>query len=87
MQQALPIVIVFLVPMVLLGGLFTPVENMPEWIQTLTWIDPLRFGLVAVRRIYLAGISWSDVALTLWPAAAVACVTLPAAYIFCTRRL
>ncbi len=87
MQQALLIVIVFLVPMVLLGGLFTPVENMPEWIQTLTWIDPLRFGLVAVRRIYLGGISWSDVALTLWPAAAVACVTLPAAYIFCTRRL
>lgn len=87
MQQALLIVIVFLVPMVLLGGLFTPVENMPNWVQALTWIDPLRFGLVAVRRIYLAGLSWSDVALTMWPAAATACVTLPAAYVFCTRRL
>ncbi len=87
MQQALLIVIVFLVPMVLLGGLFTPVENMPDWVQALTWIDPLRFGLVAVRRIYLAGATWMDVARTMWPAAAAACVTLPAAYVFCTRRL
>ncbi len=87
MQQALIVVMVFLVPMVLLGGLFTPVENMPDWVQALTWFDPLRFGLVAIRRIYLAGISWSDVALTMWPAAAAACITLPAAYIFCTRRL
>ncbi len=87
MQQALLVVIVFLVPMVLLGGLFTPVENMPDWVQALTWIDPLRFSLVAVRRIYLAGATWTDIAEIIWPVAAVAGVTLPAAYAFCTRRL
>ncbi len=87
MQQALLVVIVFLVPMVLLGGLFTPVENMPDWVQALTWIDPLRFSLVAVRRIYLAGATWTDIAEIIWPVATVAGVTLPAAYAFCTRRL
>lgn len=87
MQQALLVVLVFLVPMVLLGGLFTPVENMPDWVQAITWIDPLRFSLVAVRRIYLAGATWTDIAAMIWPAAVVALVTLPAAYAFCTRRL
>ena len=87
MQQALLMVIVFLVPMVLLGGLFTPVENMPDWIQALTWADPLRFGLVAIRRTYLAGAGWADIAQALWPAALMACAALPAAYWFCRRRL
>lgn len=54
MQQGLLIAFVTLVPMVLLSGLFTPVDNMPDWIQTITWADPLRFALLSVRRIYLA---------------------------------
>ena len=87
MQQALLWVIVFLVPMVLLGGLFTPVENMPNWVRVLTWLDPLRFGLEAVRRTYLAGAGWDDIVRSMWPAALMACVTLPAAYGFCRRRL
>ena len=87
MQQALLMVIVFLVPMVLLGGLFTPVENMPDWIQALTWADPLRFGLVAIRRTYLTGAGWADIAQALWLAALMACAALPAAYWFCRRRL
>ncbi len=87
MQQSLLLVIVFLVPMVLLGGLFTPVENMPDWIQALTWFDPLRFGLQTIRRTYLAGAGWSDIIESLWPVVAMACVTLPAAYGFCRRRL
>lgn len=87
MQQALLWVIVFLVPMVLLGGLFTPVDNMPDWVQKLTWIDPLRFGLLAIRRTYLAGAGWSEIFAALWPAGVMACVTLPAAYWFCGRRL
>ena len=61
MQQGLLIVFVFLVPMVLLSGLFAPVENMPEWIQVLTYADPLRFTLAAVRQIYLAGASFLTV--------------------------
>lgn len=87
MQQALLLVIVCLVPMVLLGGLFTPVENMPDAVQVLTWIDPLRFGLVAIRRVYLAGAGWAEVLRSVWPVALVACVSLPVAHWFCGRRL
>ena len=77
MQQGLLIAFVTLVPMVLLSGLFTPVDNMPDWIQAITWADPLRFALLSVRRIYLADASWAHIAYTMIPTAAVAAVSLP----------
>ena len=87
MQQALVLVFVFLVPMVLLSGLFTPVENMPLWVQALTWFDPLRFALLAVRRVYLADAGWLDIAVTMWPAVVMAAVSLPVAYYYFKKRL
>lgn len=87
MQQGLLIVFVFLVPMVLLSGLFAPVENMPEWIQVLTYADPLRFTLAAVRQIYLAGASFLTVLPTMIPVLVMSAVTLPAAYYFFKKRL
>lgn len=87
MQQGLLIAFVILVPMVLLSGLFSPVANMPEVIRLLTWADPLRFALVAVRRVYLADADWSNVILTMLPAAATAAVSLPLAYHYFKKRL
>lgn len=87
MQQGLLIAFVTLVPMVLLSGLFSPVDNMPDWIQALTWCDPLRFALLSVRRIYLADASWGHIARTMIPTAVVALVSLPLAYHFFKKRL
>lgn len=87
MQQALLIAFVLLVPMVLLGGLFTPVANMPEWLQLLTYADPLRFALAAVRRIYLADAGYEEIFLTMWPAIVVAAVTLPLARYYFGKRI
>ena len=87
MQQGLLIAFVMLVPMVLLSGLFTPVDNMPAWVQAITWADPLRFALLSVRRIYLADASWLHIAQTMIPTAAVAAVTLPFAYHYFKKRL
>lgn len=87
MQQGLLIAFVALVPMVLLSGLFSPVDNMPDWIQAITWADPLRFALLSVRRIYLADASWIHIAKTMIPTAAVAAVSLPLAYHYFKKRL
>ena len=87
MQQSLLWALALLVPMVLLSGLFTPVENMPQWVQVLTWFDPLRYGLLAMRRTYLAGISPAEIIIESWPAIAFACVALPAAYRNFKRRI
>ena len=79
MQQVLVYVLVFLMPMILLSGIATPVDNMPEFLQLLTYMDPMRFAADAVRRIYTEGAGLGEVAWDFVPMLAVAAVTLPVA--------
>ena len=53
----------FLVPMVYLSGFIFPIENMPQVIQWVTTIIPLRYFLVIVRGVFLKGIGLD----VLWP--------------------
>jgi ABC-2 type transport system permease protein len=48
----------FLMPMIYLSGFMTPIENMPEPIQWITYIIPLRYFLVIVRGIFLKGVGF-----------------------------
>lgn len=86
MQQAMFSAFVLLMPMMLLSGLATPVANMPAWLQLATYVNPLRFGIDYVRRVYLEGVGldvlWPD----LVPMLAMAAITLPlAAWLFRNR--
>ena len=83
MQQALVYTFVLIMPLILLSGLATPIANMPEALQLLTWINPLRFMLDCVRRIYLEGAVMADLVVNCVPMAVVAALTLPlAAWLF-----
>ena len=55
----------FLTPMIYLSGFIFPIENMPAWIQPLTYLIPLRYFLVIVRGIFLKGTGLE----TFWPQA------------------
>jgi ABC-2 type transport system permease protein len=55
----------FLTPMIYLSGFIFPIENMPEIIQRVTYLIPLRYFLVIVRGIFLKGIGLD----LLWPQA------------------
>ncbi len=79
MQQVLVYVLVFLMPMVLLSGIATPVANMPEALQIITYIDPMRFALDAIRRIYAEGAGFMEIWPDFVPMLAIAAVTLPLA--------
>ncbi|ORU00638.1 ABC transport system, permease component YbhR [Anaerovibrio sp. JC8] len=79
MQQVMVYCFVLLMPMVLLSGLATPVNNMPELLQLVTYADPMRFALDAVRRIYLEGAGFLDVWPDYIPMLVVACITMPLA--------
>jgi ABC-2 type transport system permease protein len=46
----------FLLPMVFLSGFVFPIENMPAWIQPVTYLIPLRYFLVIVRDIFMKGV-------------------------------
>ncbi len=88
MQQVMVYALVLILPMVLLSGFTTPVSNMPEVLQLLTYIDPLRFALECVRRIYLEGATLGEVAWNFIPMLAVAGITLPlAAWLFRNKLL
>ena len=83
MQQAMLYSFLIILPLTLLSGLLTPVRNMPEVLQLVTYLNPLRFAIDLVRRVYLEGAGLADVATDFIPMLAVGCVTLPlAAWLF-----
>jgi ABC-2 type transport system permease protein len=55
----------FLMPMIFLSGFIFPIENMPAWIQPVTYLIPLRYFLVILRGIFLKGVGLD----VLWPQA------------------
>jgi ABC-2 type transport system permease protein len=52
-QQAMLMAFFFLMPLVILSGFAFPIRNMPESVQWLTWLDPLRYFLVVIRDSFL----------------------------------
>jgi ABC-2 type transport system permease protein len=58
-QQAILGAFMFLVPAVILSGFSTPIANMPEVLQYLTLLDPLRYFLFIVRGVFLEGVSYA----------------------------
>ncbi len=54
-QQAMLTAFFFLIPMVILSGFAFPIRNMPDWIQMVTYLDPLRYYLVVIRDLFLKG--------------------------------
>ncbi len=54
-QQAILAGFFFLMPAILLSGFMSPVENMPGWIQPLTWVNPVRYFVEILRAALLKG--------------------------------
>ncbi|MGE4560841.1 MAG: ABC transporter permease, partial [Desulfobulbus sp.] len=76
LQQALLGSFLFIVPAVILSGFATPIANMPEFMQALTYLDPMRYFLTIVRRVFLEGAGIEYFIHALWPMSIIAVVTL-----------
>lgn len=86
-QQAILGAFLFLVPAMLLSGFATPIENMPDWLQPATAVNPLRYFLVIVKGVFLKDLPLSEVVRNTVPLALIAMVTLSAAAWLFRRRL
>ena len=75
-QQALLGAFLFLVPAVILSGFATPIANMPEVVQWLSYLDPLRYFLIIVRGVFLQGDSYALLLHQYWPMAIIGGVSL-----------
>ena len=86
-QQAILGAFLVMVPATLLSGFATPIENMPDWLQPVTLINPLRYFLVIVRGVFLKGLPFGELVANTAPLLAIAIVTLSAAAWLFRRRM
>ncbi|MBQ7674032.1 MAG: ABC transporter permease [Alphaproteobacteria bacterium] len=75
-QQAVFGIIAFLMPAVLLSGFISPIEDMPKFLQYLTYANPIRFFMSLAREICLKGISTIDLFINSVPLIFISVVTL-----------
>ncbi|MEO5338008.1 MAG: ABC transporter permease, partial [Magnetospirillum sp. WYHS-4] len=86
-QQAILGAFLFMVPSVILSGFATPIENMPDWVQAITLVNPIRYFLVILHGIFLKDMSGVLVFEQLWPMALIGAFTLAGSTWLFRRRL
>lgn len=62
-QQAMFVIWFFSMIFMLMSGIFTPIESMPDWARVITYANPLRYFADAMRAIFLKGCTLADT----WP--------------------
>jgi ABC-2 type transport system permease protein len=68
-QQGLLGAFLFMVPAVILSGFATPIANMPAAILLITYVDPLRYFLIILRKLFLEGAPAATLLHQFWPMA------------------
>ena len=55
-QQGFQMVMQLLIfPLIFLSGVFFPVDNVPPWLQVIAKLNPLTYGVDAIRQLFLGG--------------------------------
>jgi ABC-2 type transport system permease protein len=62
-QQVLFMLWFLLIFFLFLSGFFLALENMPDWVQKVTYVNPLRYFMFIVREMFLKGSGFAE----LWP--------------------
>lgn len=60
-QQAMFIAFFFLMIFILMGGLFTPIDSMPDWAKVITKFNPVSYLIDVMRMIILKGSGIKDI--------------------------
>jgi len=59
-QQAILGSFFFILPAILLSGFMSPIENMPQWLQWLSGVNPVRYYVQILRAVLLKGAQFTD---------------------------
>lgn len=60
-QQAMLIMFFFVMIFVLMGGLFTPIDSMPDWAKTVSKFNPISYFIDVMRMVVIKGSGFRDV--------------------------
>jgi len=86
-QQALLGTFFTSIPLVLTSGFFTPVENMPEWLQAAAQVNPVKHYIDIVRGCFFKGQNLAELWGFIWPLIVISAVTLAAATVIVRRNI
>ena len=86
-QQAMLGTFVFMMPSILFSGFATPIENMPAWLQPVTYTIPLTYMLVISKGLFLKAMPATIVFENMWPMVIIGIFTISGAGWFFRRRL
>jgi ABC-2 type transport system permease protein len=65
-QQAMLVSFFFMVIFILMSGLFTSIESMPEWAQWLDKLNPIAYFIKIMRMIMLKGSGFNEIKIPLY---------------------
>lgn len=65
-QQAMLVSFFFMVVFILMSGLFTSIESMPDWAQKIDRLNPLMYFIRIMRMVLLKGSAYSDISRDLY---------------------
>lgn len=60
-QQAMLIMFFFIMIFVLMGGLFTSIDSMPEWAKTVSKFNPVSYFIDVMRMVIIKGSTFQDI--------------------------
>jgi ABC-2 type transport system permease protein len=86
-QQAMLGTMLVMLPAFVMSGYTSPIENMPGWLQPVTYLNPLRYIMIIAKGIFLKDLPAATVFANIWPMALIAAVTLSFSTLFFRRRL
>lgn len=78
-QQAILGAFIFMVPAMVLSGFITPIDNMPDWLQPITYANPIRYFLVIVKGSFLKDLPADAIIANTVPMVLIGVVTMAAA--------
>ncbi len=87
MQQAMLYAFLLVMPFAILSGLTTPFTSMPDILQSMMIINPLRYALDLTKRVYLEDAGFVQLIPDFLPLAVIGVLTLAGAAWLFSRRL
>ena len=84
--QAIQFIPLILFPSILLAGLFWPIESIPSYLQPLSYVIPLRYGIDAERSIMLRGWGIGEIWIDILVLIVFAVLTLSASILLLKRK-
>ncbi len=61
-QQAMFVMFFFMMIFILMGGLFTPIDSMPDWAKAIARANPVSYLIDVMRMVVLKGSGFKDIA-------------------------